>query len=141
MLTPATALALALALAGLPAAAVQSTSGGGGTSTGASTSPDSSPSAKSHPDWAGSFSGVETSRQISDYEGKSIRRLPPADAQHCVAKFKILDKNSDGMLSSEELERVKRIVRDIDRVIKHVDKNRDGRISSTEFESACTKGL
>ncbi|HZA01164.1 MAG TPA: hypothetical protein VE665_02680 [Hyphomicrobiaceae bacterium] len=45
------------------------------------------------------------------------------------------------MLSLEELERLKRVVRDIDRVIKDVDKNHDGRISSTEFELACTDGV
>jgi Ca2+-binding EF-hand superfamily protein len=58
-----------------------------------------------------------------------------------VANFRILDKNSDGVLSLEELERVKRVVRDIDRVIKNVDKNHDNRISSTEFELACTNGF
>ena len=139
-LIPATALALAVNLAAL-AAAVLSTSGAGSPSTGASLSTDSSSTAKSNPDGGGQFSGAGPSRQISNHEGKSARRPPAAEVQRCVANFRILDKNSDGVLSLEELERVKRVVRDIDRVIKNVDKNHDNRISSTEFELACTNGF
>jgi hypothetical protein len=57
-----------------------------------------------------------------------------AELQRCVAKHRNLDQDSDGELAANELDRIKRVVKD-------VDKNNDETIDSSELRSACASGI
>jgi hypothetical protein len=54
--------------------------------------------------------------------------------QRCVAKHSTLDQDSDGELAANELDAIKRLVKDVDR-------NKDERIDSFELRSACASGI
>jgi hypothetical protein len=56
-----------------------------------------------------------------------------AELQRCVVKHRALDQDSDGELAANELDRIKRVVKD-------VDKNNDEKIDSSELRSACASG-
>jgi hypothetical protein len=57
-----------------------------------------------------------------------------AELQRCVAKHRTLDQDSDGELAANELDRIKRVVKDVDR-------NSDETIDSSELRSACASGI
>jgi hypothetical protein len=57
-----------------------------------------------------------------------------AEIQRCVAKHRTLDQNSDGELFADELDPIKRVVKDLDR-------NLDEKLDYSELRSACASGL
>jgi hypothetical protein len=54
-----------------------------------------------------------------------------AEVQRCMSRFEDLDKNTDGVLTSNELDNLKPAVKD-------ADKNMDGKVRSAEYHAACT---
>jgi hypothetical protein len=81
--------------------------------------------------------GLAALRLTPDEEQSSDRSsdLPSAaEAQRCISRFDGLDKNSDGVLNANELENLKKAVKD-------ADKNKDGKIRSSEHQAACATGV
>jgi hypothetical protein len=61
-------------------------------------------------------------------------RPPVAETQLCASYFRSLDKNADGVLTRNELNR-------FETVVGAVDTSRDGKISASEYQTACTRGI
>jgi hypothetical protein len=57
-----------------------------------------------------------------------------AEIQRCVAKHRTLDQNLDGELAADELDPIKRVVKDVDR-------NLDEKLDFSELRSACASGV
>jgi hypothetical protein len=51
-----------------------------------------------------------------------------------MSQFEDLDKNSDGVLTANELDNLKTAVKDADR-------NKDGKVRSVEYHKACATGV
>jgi hypothetical protein len=56
------------------------------------------------------------------------------EVQRCMSQFEDLDKNSDGVLTSNEFANLKPAVNDADR-------NKDGNVRSVEYHAACATGV
>jgi hypothetical protein len=57
-----------------------------------------------------------------------------AETQRCVTKFGGLDKDSDGALTTHELEK-------LEAAVARVDINNDAKVTAAEFQSGCTTGI
>jgi hypothetical protein len=66
-------------------------------------------------------------------EGPSDGRSPP-NRRVCAANWKTYDQNSDGALTGKELDRLRRVIRD-------VDTDYDGTITSAEYQAGCANGV
>jgi hypothetical protein len=83
------------------------------------------------------IAGFAAMRMMPNDERISTRNsdLPSsAEGQRCVSQFEDLDKNSDGVLTSNELDNLKPAVNDADR-------NKDGKVRSVEYHAACATGV
>ena len=56
------------------------------------------------------------------------------EIRRCLVKHRGLDQNADGELAGDELEPVRRMVKELDR-------NVDEKLDDTELRSACVSGL
>jgi hypothetical protein len=71
----------------------------------------------------------------AEWDSERNSDLPSAaEAQRCMSHFAALDRNSDSVLTGNELDHLKREV-------KGVDKNNDGKIRSTGYQVACATGV
>jgi hypothetical protein len=57
-----------------------------------------------------------------------------AETQRCVSKFGGLDRDSDGALTTHELEK-------LEAAVARVDVNNDAKVTAAEFQSGCTTGI
>ena len=119
------ALALATGLAALPASAQLR--------SGDDRAPTSPSSAQSKPEGERSPGAPRSGQLRAGDDNRGSVRRPESEAQRCASYFKSLDKNTDGVLTRNELNRFETVVKD-------VDTNRDGKISASEYQAACTTG-
>jgi hypothetical protein len=125
-LLPVGALAVAAGLVAMSASAQRA--------SGDDRAPSASAPAQPRPEAERSPS-APSSGQLGPESGERGSVRPGiSEAQRCATYFKSLDKNKDGVLTRNELNRFETVVKD-------VDANRDGKISASEYHAACTTGI